>query len=86
MMNKLEFSCFVDLFVRIFKTREEYGFLVIVWSKRLEFYVKLMSKNSISGLTDDDRSPTEYTEFLTKGRIQAELYHSMTACQSNILN
>jgi hypothetical protein len=27
LMNKLEFSCFVDFSVRIFKTREEYGFL-----------------------------------------------------------
>jgi hypothetical protein len=36
-------------------------------------FVKIMSKNSISGFTDDDRSPTEYTEFLTMGRMQAEL-------------
>jgi hypothetical protein len=26
-MKRLEFSCFVDFFVRIFKTREEFGFL-----------------------------------------------------------
>jgi hypothetical protein len=26
-MNRLEFSCFADFFVRIFKTKEEYGFL-----------------------------------------------------------
>ena len=26
-MNRLEFSCFADFFVKIFKTTEEYGFL-----------------------------------------------------------
>ncbi len=26
-MNRLDISCFVDFFVRIFKIREEYGFL-----------------------------------------------------------
>jgi hypothetical protein len=26
-MNRLEFSCFADYFVKILKTREEYGFL-----------------------------------------------------------
>ncbi len=26
-MNRLEFSCFADFFERIFKTKEEYGFL-----------------------------------------------------------
>ncbi len=26
-MNRLEFSCFADIFVRIFKTRVEHGFL-----------------------------------------------------------
>jgi hypothetical protein len=26
-MNRLDFSSFADLFVRIFKTREKYGFL-----------------------------------------------------------
>jgi hypothetical protein len=41
-MNSLEFP-------RTFKTREEYGILE-PWSKILESYVKLMSKNSISTL------------------------------------
>ncbi len=44
-----EFSCFVNFFVRILKTREEYGFLLIrqlkglwiAWSKRHESLVKL---------------------------------------------
>jgi hypothetical protein len=50
-MNRLGFSCFADFFVRIFKTREDLNPPVegrIVWSKRLESCVKLMSKNSIS--------------------------------------
>jgi hypothetical protein len=47
-------------------------FFKIAWIKRLESFVELMSKNSISGLTDN-RTPTEYTEFLTKGRMQADL-------------
>ncbi len=52
-MNKLEFSYFADFFVMIFITREEPCFSLKsarkAWSKRLEFFVKLMSKNSISG-------------------------------------
>ncbi len=55
-MNRLEFSCFANFFVWIFKTRIEYGFLKtppverlwITWNKRLESFVKLLSKNSIS--------------------------------------
>ncbi len=56
-MNRLEFSCFADFFLRIFKTKEEYGFLrnppvdgtMNSMEKRLKSFVKLMSKNSISG-------------------------------------
>ena len=51
-MNRLEFSYFADFFIRIFKYREEYGFLSnppvegtgIARSKKLESFVKLMSK------------------------------------------
>jgi hypothetical protein len=51
---------FRGFFIRVFKTREEYLWLTlksgsrrdceIAWSKRLESFVKLMSKNSISGV------------------------------------
>jgi hypothetical protein len=47
-----EFSCFVDIFVRIFKTREKYGVFPsvegTVKSMEQKTRVKLMSKNSIS--------------------------------------
>ncbi len=56
-MKRFEFSCFADFF-KDFTTREEYDFckirqwreLGIAWNKRLESFVKLMTKNSISGL------------------------------------
>ncbi len=55
-MKRLELSCFADLFERIFKSREGYGFLwnppveriVNSRSKRLESFVKLKLKDSIS--------------------------------------
>jgi hypothetical protein len=58
-MNILKLSGFADFFVCIFKTRVESGFLEnppvegtvnSMGSKRLESFVKLMSKNSISVL------------------------------------
>ncbi len=51
-MNRLEFSCFADLFVWISEDRVEHGFHKIRrWRtvKTNESFAKLMSKNSISG-------------------------------------
>ncbi len=49
--NNLEFSCFADFFLYWFLKPEKstvWKVLWIAWSKRLESFVKLMSKNSIS--------------------------------------
>jgi hypothetical protein len=51
-MNRLEFSCFADFFVRMKKTEEG---LVNSMEKRLEYFVKLMSKNSIRGGRDQGK-------------------------------
>ncbi len=50
-MNRLKFSWFANFFVStiFFKIRQNKG-LWIAWIKILEFYVKMMSKNSTSGL------------------------------------
>jgi hypothetical protein len=65
-MISLEFGGF---FVWIFKTREENGFfkirrykgLCIAWGKRLETFVKLMSKNSIEAKQPRNISEQAYT-------------------------
>ncbi len=57
LMNRLTFSCTADFFKRIFKQEKRMVFfkirqlkgLWIAWSKRPESFVKMMSKNSISG-------------------------------------
>jgi hypothetical protein len=73
-MNRLEFSWFADFFVRIIKTREEDGFLknspvegTVNSMERLKSFVKLMSKNSISG----------YLTFLSAG-IRISNFVSLT--------
>jgi hypothetical protein len=55
-MKRLEFSCFVGFFVRIIKTREEYGFILnpqvegtVNSIERIpKSFVKFLSKNSNS--------------------------------------
>jgi hypothetical protein len=61
-MNRLEFSCYADFFVRIFKTKEEYGFLlyppvevsVTIMEQRLESFIKMRFMNSTSGVEGDE--------------------------------
>ncbi len=64
-MKRLEFSCYADFFVSIFKTNEEHGFLlnppvevtVTIMEQRLESFIKMRCINSISGVEgeEDDR-------------------------------
>jgi hypothetical protein len=71
-MNGLEFFLFRGFFVCIFKIRVEFGFLLNppvdenVNSKRLESFVKLMSKNFISGsgIVNKKRPPSDYAVHL----------------------
>jgi hypothetical protein len=53
-MNRFQFSCFVDFFVRIFKTREEGGFLKIrhLWNWCVVFPIrfKLYRADALLGL------------------------------------
>ncbi len=64
-INRLDFSCFADFFVRIIKTRVEYGFLFnssiegTVNSMERKTLVILMSKNSISGLSQTLQAPQQ---------------------------
>jgi hypothetical protein len=61
-MNRLEFSCYSDFFVRIFKTKEDYGFLinppvevtVTIMEQRLESFIKMRFINSISGVEGEE--------------------------------
>ncbi len=71
-MNRLEFSCYADFFVSIFKTKEEYGFLlnppvevtVTITEQRLESFIKMRSINSMSGVEgeENDRKGNKETK------------------------
>jgi len=55
-MNRLQFSCFTDFFVRIFKIKPEKRWVSLKSASRrncksLKSFVELMSKNTISGCT-----------------------------------
>ncbi len=47
--NNLGFSCFADFFCKAYKNQRG---LPTAWSKRLESFVKMMSKNFISGVVE----------------------------------